>query len=205
MTCSPQQVQADSVSPTVWRNGGGQTRELLTRPKGGQWQLRVSLADINRDGPFSAFPGVRRWFGVVAGAGVALRFGNERQTLTADSPALQFDGAAAPECSLLDGPTRDLNLMVRSGTALMLQVHASQAWDERYDERGLFTLDAGTMHRRGCEALPLAKHTLAWFLGAGACRFEPHSAGSAAGAGSAGRAGGTGWWLGWSPAETRRK
>ena len=204
MTCSPQQVQADSVSSTAWRNGGGQTRELLTRPERGEWQLRISLADIKRDGPFSAFPGVRRWFGVVAGAGVSLRFGNELQTLTADSPALQFDGAAAPECSLVDGPTRDLNLMVRSGTALMARVHANQAWDEPCSERGLFTLGEGTLHRQGSEALPMARHTLAWFLGAGACRFEPHSAGSAAGAGSADRADRTGWWLGWSPAETRR-
>ena len=196
------QVRADSVPPSAWRNGGGQTRELLRRPEGGEWQLRVSLADISCDGPFSAFPGVRRWFGVVAGAGVSLRFGNELQTLTADSPALQFDGAAAPECSLVDGPTRDLNLMLRSGTALMLRVHVSQAWDERYDERGLFTLDAGILHRQGCEALPLAKHSLAWFLGAGACRFEPHSAGSAGTAGSTGK---TGWWLGWSPEETQRK
>lgn len=196
------QVQADSVPPSAWRNGGGQTRELLRRPEGGEWQLRVSLADISRDGPFSAFPGIQRWFGVVAGAGVSLRFGNELQRLTADSPALQFDGAAAPECSLLDGPTRDLNLMACSGNALMVQVQANRAWDEPWSERGLFTLAEGTLHRQGSEALPLAKHTLAWFLGAGACRFEPRSADSAGTAGSTGK---TGWWLGWSPEETQRK
>lgn len=196
MTRSLQQVQADRVPPSAWRNGGGQTRELLTRPEAGEWQLRISLADIDRDGPFSAFPGVRRWFGVVAGAGVSLRFGNELQTLTADSSALQFDGAAAPECSLLDGPARDLNLMVRSGTALMLQVHASQAWDEPCTERGLFTLCKGTLHRQGREALLLAKHSLAWFLDSSSCRFDPQSGGGGASAG---------WWLGWSPAETRLK
>ena len=112
------QVHADRVAPSAWRNGGGQTRELLTRPAAGEWQLRISLADITRDGPFSAFPGVQRWFGVVAGAGVALRFGQEVQTVTADSPAFEFDGTAAPQCSLLGGPTRDLNLMLRNGSRL---------------------------------------------------------------------------------------
>ncbi len=185
-------VHADSVAASIWRNGGGQTRELLTRPEGAQWQLRISLADIDRDGPFSAFPGVQRWFGVVAGAGVSLRFGNEQTTLTPDSPPLHFDGAAAPECVLVDGPTRDLNLMLRSGTALMQHVHAKQAWDEACSERGLFTLGIGTLHRQGREALRLAKHSLVWFLGVGACWFELEAPGR------------SGWWLGWSPADSRR-
>ncbi|MEQ1808193.1 MAG: HutD family protein [Burkholderiaceae bacterium] len=186
------QVHADSVSPSAWRNGGGQTRELLTRPAEGEWQLRISLADITRDGPFSAFPGVQRWFGVIAGAGVALRFGQEVRKVTADSSAFEFDGAAAPECSLLDGPTRDLNLMVRKGQARMSRVQAGQAWDEPFDERGMFTTVAGTLRCNADEAIALPALTLVWDLGAEPCRFEPVSTGAA------------GWWLGWSALDGRR-
>ena len=37
--------------------------------------------------------------------------------LTAASEPLEFDGAVAVDCRLLDGPTQDLNLMVRQGRA----------------------------------------------------------------------------------------
>lgn len=179
-------VHADGVAPTPWRNGGGQTRELLTRPAQGPWLLRISLADIESDGPFSAFPATQRWFAVVAGAGVALRFGDDVRELTPDSAPLQFDGAAAPGCSLLDGPTRDLNLMLRSGAGLMCAVQANRVWEEAFHERGLFTLCEGILHRHGHEAVHLRSLTLVWFLGAGPCRFEPRAAGRA------------GWWLAWS-------
>ena len=62
-----------TTPPQPWRNGGGVTRELLAWPDGGDWRVRVSVADIDADGPFSAFPGVERWFAVLEGAGVALR------------------------------------------------------------------------------------------------------------------------------------
>jgi environmental stress-induced protein Ves len=34
--------------------------------------VRLSVADIERDGPFSAFAGLIRWFAVLSGAGVLL-------------------------------------------------------------------------------------------------------------------------------------
>lgn len=62
---SPHLVRVSDVAPQRWRNGGGVTRELLSRPAGNSWQVRVSVADIDADGPFSPFPGVERWFSVV--------------------------------------------------------------------------------------------------------------------------------------------
>ena len=184
-------VPADAAAVVPWRNGGGSTRELLTRPGGSDWLLRISLADIQRDGPFSSFAGTQRWFAVVAGAGVVLRFAERAHTLTADTPALQFDAAAGPDCSLLDGPTRDLNLMVRAGSAAMLQVQAGVDWTEPFNERGLFTLCAGTLHSGPQGGVELAPFTLAWHLRQGTCRFVPRSPGR------------LGWWLGWSAAAVR--
>ena len=65
-------VDLAATAPQPWRNGGGLTRELLAWPGSGDWVLRVSVADIEADGPFSAFPGIDRWFTVLSGAGVRL-------------------------------------------------------------------------------------------------------------------------------------
>lgn len=110
---STQFVSVASVPPQPWRNGGGTTRELLAWPDAAAWQVRVSVADITQDGPFSAFPGIDRWFAVVEGAGVVLQFPAGAQFAGPHSPPLPFDGALAPGCCLQDGPTRDLNLMSR--------------------------------------------------------------------------------------------
>ena len=86
-----QHIAIDRVPPQPWRNGGGSTRELFTWPGGAApWQLRISVADIERDAPFSAYPGVERWFAVVEGAGVRLQLPGGTQ------PALPHDAATKP-------------------------------------------------------------------------------------------------------------
>lgn len=130
----PLLIDAASVPAQPWKNGGGVTRELYAWPSGADWRLRISLADIERDGPFSAFPGVQRHFAVLSGAGVALRFGNTWREQRAGDPPLAFDGADAPDCRLLDGATRDLNLMLRGG----LQGGMACAPDPRWTWRAVF-------------------------------------------------------------------
>jgi uncharacterized protein len=117
-------VHADAIPPTPWKNGGGRTRELFVWPAEGHWQLRISLADIEQDGPFSAYLGVQRHFAVLEGAGVCLHFAGGEHLLRRGDAPLAFDGAAAPDCVLIDGPTRDLNLMLRGvpgGMSLALE------------------------------------------------------------------------------------
>ena len=53
-------VRLEDAAPQAWRNGGGVTRELLTWPNADDWIVRLSVADIEKDGPFSAFPGDRK-------------------------------------------------------------------------------------------------------------------------------------------------
>jgi environmental stress-induced protein Ves len=100
-------VSLDRVPEQPWRNGGGVTRELLAWPPGPDWQWRLSVAEITQDGPFSAFPGVVRWFAVLEGNGVVLHFADRRVRLDAQTAPLPFDGAAAPHCVLQGGATRD--------------------------------------------------------------------------------------------------
>jgi hypothetical protein len=104
--------------PRPWRNGGGVTRELLAWPQPEPWQLRVSVATIAQDGPFSPFPGVERWFVVLSGAGVRLDLARGAVVLAPHDPPIVFDGEDAPGCHLLDGPTQDLNLMVQRGAGV---------------------------------------------------------------------------------------
>jgi environmental stress-induced protein Ves len=140
---SVRSVALGAVMPQPWRNGGGRTRELLAWPAAEGWQLRISVADIDADGPFSAFDDVRRWFAVVEGAGVALGFADgERVCRRGDSP-LAFGGAAAPSCRLLDGPTQDLNLMTRSGDATMQTVLPGADWNASFAIRALYSAVAG--------------------------------------------------------------
>jgi hypothetical protein len=186
------QIHLEDVAPQLWRNGGGQTRELWTWPGGEDWRLRISLADIQDDGPFSAFPGITRWFTVVHGRGVVLRFGSHTETLGAGSAPLRFDGAEAPGCTLIDGPTRDLNLMLRDGEGLMQQVRPGQPWDGGFAQRGLFTAVSGILRFEQGAPAPVPAGTLVWQSDAagGALRFEPDAENPFA------------WWLGYSP-ETR--
>lgn len=127
---SLQQFVADAVPPQPWHNGGGSTRVLHSGPASAEWLWRVSLADITQDGPFSAFPGVRRWFTVVQGAGVRQGLAAGSVALTPNSSPVAFDGAEAPGCSLLGGATRELNLMLRApgARACLLVVRPGLAW-----------------------------------------------------------------------------
>jgi uncharacterized protein len=161
-------VELASVAPQPWRNGGGVTREVLAWPpgSGSDWLLRISVAEIERDGPFSPFPGVQRCFTVLEGAGVVLGFGEGEQMLTRESPPLGFDGAAAPSCRLVDGPTRDLNLMARAsaGRPLMRPVDGAAPADSGPATRwrGIYTAEPLRLAVGDATTLVLPPHSLAW-------------------------------------------
>lgn len=126
--CAPRVVRWQDSPAQPWRNGGGLTRELLAWPDAEAWQCRLSVADITRTGPFSAFPGVTRWFAVLEGEGVVLRGSAGARTVRTGDPAVCFDGADAPDCDLIAGPTRDLNLMLRGAEGRLAPVVEAQAW-----------------------------------------------------------------------------
>jgi hypothetical protein len=176
----PSVVIADAVSPQPWRNGGGQTRELLLWPENtGSWHMRISLASVTRSGPFSPYPGVQRWFSVVEGNGVALRIAGNEYRLNAASAPLQFSGDAPVQCDLLDGPTSDLNLMVCGGVGRMQHAVAGDTWSCDLSQCGLFTRSRGTLTGPRGAVHDLPPHALFWMDGASGAslRFDSEGVG----------------------------
>jgi environmental stress-induced protein Ves len=103
-----------------WRNGGGVTTEIVVHPPGSgfaSFSWRASLADVSRDGPFSAFPGVDRILVLLSGRGVRLAGSAFSAELRRPFDIVRFDGDAAVDCELVDGPVRDFNLMLRRDRA----------------------------------------------------------------------------------------
>lgn len=174
-------ISADQVAPQRWKNNGGWTRELLAWPHPAQWALRISVADIEADGPFSAFEGVQRWFAVLTGRGVRLY----DYELHPESEILSFDGGLAPDCELVDGATRDFNLMHRRAQGCMRVLAADQPFEAQGSAwLGLFSAAGGVLSHGG-RTMTLAPQSLAWCEQpvAQPLRFE--------GQGGA-------WWMSWS-------
>jgi environmental stress-induced protein Ves len=100
-----------------WKNGGGSTAEIAIAPPGASvaqgFDWRLSIATIEGDGPFSAFPGYARTILLLAGKGMVLTVaGQAPHALDRAFAPFRFSGEAATDCRLLDGPCEDLNLMV---------------------------------------------------------------------------------------------
>lgn len=106
---------ADRIA-TPWKNGGGVTREVAIFPPGAEldaFEWRISLAQIEADGPFSTFAGVDRVLTVIEGTGLMMTVDERLLALDAASPPLEFHGEAPVSARLTNGPISDLNLMVR--------------------------------------------------------------------------------------------
>jgi len=156
-------VLAADAAAQPWKNGGGVTRELLRLPADGDWDLRISLADIDADGPFSPFEGVERWFAVIEGAGVLLRWPGREHRMTPAAWPLRFDGADAPDCRLLGSSTRDLNLMTRDRpSTLLMPAVVGRPFRWFGSLRGVFTLEPLVLEREHGEPVELPAHALAW-------------------------------------------
>jgi environmental stress-induced protein Ves len=110
-------VPANEYRRERWRNGLGWTREIHAQAatgKPGDWAWRLSIAEIEHDAAFSAFPGVERELVLLSGNGLRLRFvDGEVRELHPPHDKLRFAGERAVTGELLDGPTQDFNLMWR--------------------------------------------------------------------------------------------
>lgn len=124
LTLIPRAAQLE----VAWRNQGGTTREVAAEPFGAgadqTFAWRVSIARVERDGPFSSFAGIDRTLWLLAGNGMQLDI--DGRTVRLDTPLrpIAFAGEANVRVRLFDGPTEDLNVMVdRRAVDAQARVH----------------------------------------------------------------------------------
>lgn len=146
-----------ALQATPWRNGGGLTREIACVPPGAGldgFDWRISIARIDRSGPFSEFTGVDRQITLLDGAGVLLRPEGEPTAWRLDQPGrpLAFAGECTLWADLLGGPCEDLNVMTRRtrSRAEVLVFPGGAAWqDLPVAPAGLLLAWRGDWHLRG--------------------------------------------------------
>ena len=99
-----------------WKNGGGTTRDILVSPPGAsldEFDWRLSLAQVDRDGPFSRFDNVDRTLVLLSGA-MTLHEPDRRIELVRGEP-VEFPGERPIDATLNGGATVDFNVMTRRG------------------------------------------------------------------------------------------
>lgn len=108
---------ADRVA-TPWKNGGGETWEVMSFPPGAGWadfDWRISIARVEGSGPFSVFPGIDRTLAVLDGKLQLTVDGQALSPQDSTSTPIRFDGGAQTSGLVIEGPVTDLNLMSRRG------------------------------------------------------------------------------------------
>ena len=115
---SVERIDLQAIPSQPWKNGAGLTREIAF---GGASQVgfdwRLSIAEVDRDAPFSAFPGIDRCIALLRGAGMRLRSADGRidHALTEPLVPFAFPGELPLRATLADGASSDFNVMTRRG------------------------------------------------------------------------------------------
>ena len=108
-------LRRDGYRLVPWRNGKGETAEIIAHPPGAEaFGWRISMAPVVADGAFSTFPGIDRVLTVIEGAGMTLAVDGAASVML-DATPYAFPGDAACHATLHAGPITDLNVMTRRG------------------------------------------------------------------------------------------
>lgn len=99
-----------------WQNGGGITHQIARQDDERGMRWRLSIAEVDTDGPFSQLENIERIILLLDGAGFCLSgAGDMPQVLDQPLQAFHFAADSAIDCKLINGPVRDFNIMSRRG------------------------------------------------------------------------------------------
>ncbi len=164
-------IRAADYRRMPWKNGGGETAEIAIEPPAGALEAfawRVSMARVDGDGPFSAFPGVERTLTVLEGAGIRLQIeGREAVELTPASAPYAFPADVPTSATLLAGPITDFNVMTRRGHARQ-RVHRETLSSRYLAMPGgpatlVFCLEGSLSASSATDTLTVGKRDTLWF------------------------------------------
>ena len=122
-------IRYDDHTLVPWKNGQGVTREIAVARDGSGFLWRLSIASVDRTGPFSDFSGYDRVIMLLEGDGLILDFGAHGRAVMAQPFVPQrFDGDWATHATLLGGPLTDFNVMTaRDGASADVAVMKANA------------------------------------------------------------------------------
>ncbi|WP_455817853.1 HutD/Ves family protein [Pseudomonas cerasi] len=107
-----------SLPASRWRNGGGETREIVSYPPGAaDFDWRISIATIAADGDFSLFPGIDRIITLLSGDVTLYLHDQLYQPLGLHQP-FAFRGEEAISARLSGPVSTDFNIMARRSAFL---------------------------------------------------------------------------------------
>ena len=114
-------ISAEQFNIVPWKNGRGQTTELLINPGGhlDDFDWRISIADMVADGVFSSFDGFTRQLVLHSGEGLALTHRRNNQQVQQDIlnkplDIVTFDGGDHTDGCLTSGPVKNFNVMSKT-------------------------------------------------------------------------------------------
>lgn len=107
-------IQLRNISSTRWKNGGGETREIYKLlNKNMELFFRISVANIESDGPFSVYPNINRTLCLLQGNGIDLTFNHAQSFILKHAlEFISFPGTDTIDCKLINGPVQDFNIMI---------------------------------------------------------------------------------------------
>lgn len=139
-----------------WKNGLGVTTEIARAPQEGEFEWRVSIAQVTTDGPFSTFPGYDRVIVALDGDGMILTHHDVKtEAFVGPLEPWTFSGDWTTSCVLRRGAIRDFNVITR---------------------RDAFTAAVSVLHLNGPRTLRIAGTIALLYCVRGALRIESEKA-----------------------------
>jgi environmental stress-induced protein Ves len=161
---SLQLLHVSEVPARPWKNRGGTARDLLLWPDEQDPWLQISVADITRDGAFSPYPRIDRWFVLLQGSGIELSWTHAVRRLHAGRGVLHFDGVDPPICRLMGGPCSAFNVLHRRdrGRVLVKAATPRSAPLTGFGHFALFVREAARLQPEKGQPVELPPWSLVW-------------------------------------------
>lgn len=164
-------VSPADYTVTPWRNGQGETVELLKQGSSDaehEFDWRISKAPVSEDGPFSTFTGCERILVLIKGKGATLQHDSgEVDCLRQVLDIARFRGEWHTMSTLVDGDVTNFNLITRRDACTAeVQVVKGTSWQEievsadtilaySLEDSAEFHIDAEVVHLPGDHLLQI--------------------------------------------------